>query len=213
MVNESKKPARAEREWLARHEALLDAATDLFLEHGFNGTTMQMVAEQAEFSVGYLYKHFGSKESVRDEVLSRHLRRYEALRRDIRSDMHRSPLERYRAEIEAVTRHMAGHPGLLSVLLQPHQDLPAWVHVEFRRHRREDTELVAEAQAAGELPAGDPALLAAALTGAIRSLFQTLTLSGREAEVARIPEFVEQYVLLPMIQSILPVIGKDPPLP
>lgn len=209
MNDGSYKLARAEREWQDRHESLLQVATDLFMEHGFNGTTMQMVADKAGFSVGYLYKHFGGKQTVLDEILSRHLRLYDGIRHDFRADTGRSPLDRYRAEIAAVSRHLAGYPGLLPVMLQPRPDQPGWQHAELDRHRREDIELVREAQAAGELPAGDPALLAAALSGAVWSLLETLILLKRLDEVGRIPEFVERYVLAPMTRSTLPESGKE----
>ena len=54
-MNEAKPPTpatRRERE-LARHrQEILDAAVHLFAENGFHPTTMQMIAERAEFSVG-----------------------------------------------------------------------------------------------------------------------------------------------------------------
>lgn len=209
MKNTSKKALRAQREWKDRHAAFLEAATHLLMQHGYSGSTMQMIADRAGFSVGYLYKHFGGKQDLLDEILNGHLRRYDAIRSEIRSETESSPLDRYRREIQAAAEHLGQYPGLLQVLLQPHSDLPPWLHAEFRRQTLEDIELIREAQAQGELPAGDPALLAATLSGAVRALFLALTDPGREAEVERLPEYVEQYVLQPMAHSTLPATGKE----
>ena len=43
---------------------IVAAATDLFLEHGYLGTTMAMIAEEAEVSVQTLYLAFGSKAAI-----------------------------------------------------------------------------------------------------------------------------------------------------
>lgn len=42
-----------------RRRAMLDAATQAFLEHGFEGTTLDMVIERAGGSRGTLYSSFG----------------------------------------------------------------------------------------------------------------------------------------------------------
>ncbi len=44
-----------------RRRAMLDAATQAFLEHGFEGTTLDMVIERAGGSRGTLYSSFGGK--------------------------------------------------------------------------------------------------------------------------------------------------------
>ncbi len=47
-----------------RRRAMLDAATQAFLEHGFEGTTLDMVIERAGGSRGTLYSSFGGKEGL-----------------------------------------------------------------------------------------------------------------------------------------------------
>ena len=44
--------------------AILDAALVLFLERGYEGTTMRAIAERAGVSVGNAYYYFGSKEHL-----------------------------------------------------------------------------------------------------------------------------------------------------
>jgi AcrR family transcriptional regulator len=58
-------PGRRERERLARRRAILDAALAVFGDKGFDGTTVDEVAERAEFGKGTLYNYFpGGKEEL-----------------------------------------------------------------------------------------------------------------------------------------------------
>ncbi len=64
---------RKEREALRHRSAILEAAESLFAEQGFHATTVQMIADAAEFSVGYLYKHFDGKEDLYRTLVTGHL--------------------------------------------------------------------------------------------------------------------------------------------
>ena len=49
-------------------ERILDAAESLFLDHGFEGTSMRMITAQAEVNLAAANYHFGSKEALIQEV-------------------------------------------------------------------------------------------------------------------------------------------------
>jgi len=55
---------------LLRWSELLQIAADLFAEHGYAATTVRDIAEVAGMRSGSLYRHFDSKESMIDEILS-----------------------------------------------------------------------------------------------------------------------------------------------
>ena len=56
---------RRERERLARRQAMLDAALAVFGEKGFEGATLDEIAERAEFGKGTLYNYFpGGKDEL-----------------------------------------------------------------------------------------------------------------------------------------------------
>ncbi len=57
------RPPRQKRS-RASYERVLDAASLLLEENGFEGFTVQEVAARAEISVGAIYERFGSKESL-----------------------------------------------------------------------------------------------------------------------------------------------------
>lgn len=47
-----------------KRQNIIDAASELFLTHGFEGTSMDQVAEQAGVSKQTVYSHFGNKEEL-----------------------------------------------------------------------------------------------------------------------------------------------------
>src|SRR5262245_32749667 len=52
------------REKQARREQILDSARQLFFEKGFEGTTIEEIAEKTELSKGAIYLYFPSKEEI-----------------------------------------------------------------------------------------------------------------------------------------------------
>src|SRR3990167_11050444 len=59
-------PSRSER----KRRAILDAATEIFLQHGYLGASMDELAAQAEVSKQTVYKQFASKEALFVAVVS-----------------------------------------------------------------------------------------------------------------------------------------------
>jgi len=55
---------RKEREFKRREEDIIQAAFDLFAEHGIDCVTIEMIAEKAEVGKGTIYKHFISKNDI-----------------------------------------------------------------------------------------------------------------------------------------------------
>jgi AcrR family transcriptional regulator len=53
-----------------RRHAIVEAATKVFAENGFHGTTTRELARAAGVSEALLYKHFPSKESLFDAILA-----------------------------------------------------------------------------------------------------------------------------------------------
>ncbi|TVR15048.1 MAG: TetR/AcrR family transcriptional regulator [Balneolaceae bacterium] len=58
------KLTRKEREKIARKEHILDIAEEIIAERGFDGATMDEIAEKAEVGKGTLYLHFKSKSAI-----------------------------------------------------------------------------------------------------------------------------------------------------
>jgi AcrR family transcriptional regulator len=55
---------RREREKLQRRQQIIDAAEQCYREYGFDGSTMDNIAEKAELSKGTLYLYFENKQEI-----------------------------------------------------------------------------------------------------------------------------------------------------
>jgi len=56
--------SRKEKEKLQRKTYIIDVAAELFAEQGYDNTTIDEIAEKAEFSKGSIYQYFSSKEEI-----------------------------------------------------------------------------------------------------------------------------------------------------
>jgi AcrR family transcriptional regulator len=55
------------------HQVIIESAYTLFLEHGYAATSMRQIAERSGFSLGGIYNHFTSKETIFSElIIERH---------------------------------------------------------------------------------------------------------------------------------------------
>jgi len=64
-----KRSPRREREHQQHIEHILDVAESIFAEQGFFQTTMRQIAVKAEFALGTIYSHFGSKKQLYGKVI------------------------------------------------------------------------------------------------------------------------------------------------
>ena len=62
------KQARSQK----RYDDILDIASNLFLEKGFNSTTTNEIARRAGISIGSLYQYFNNKEAIVDALKTRY---------------------------------------------------------------------------------------------------------------------------------------------
>lgn len=70
MTNE-KNLSRKERERLFRRGEILDAALSLFAKKGFRSTTLDEIAEAAEFGKGTIYNYFDNKEDIYNAIMEK----------------------------------------------------------------------------------------------------------------------------------------------
>ena len=55
------------------HQAVIEAAYDLFLEQGYAATSMRQIAERSGLALGGIYNHFAGKEAIFAElIIDRH---------------------------------------------------------------------------------------------------------------------------------------------
>ncbi|WP_412516123.1 TetR family transcriptional regulator [Actinomadura madurae] len=69
-VEHSMVERRPKRDREATRRRILDAARDLFGEHGYDGVTVRMIAARAEANMALVHRYFGSKAALFGEVLA-----------------------------------------------------------------------------------------------------------------------------------------------
>lgn len=82
---------RERKQRRARLQAI-EVASRLFLQHGYDETSLEDIANEAEMSVSSLLRYFGSKEQL---ALAHHLDHLEAFRRHL-ADQSKPTIERWR---------------------------------------------------------------------------------------------------------------------
>lgn len=172
-VGTGKSSTRKEREYTQHHRDILDAAEHLFAENGYYQTTMQMIADRAEFSVGYLYKHFSGKEEMYQAMIRYHLEHMDQLVAEIET-LNLRPLEELHRIYSETCNHFNHHRGFMRLFYETSgSDFPE--HKAGKRKHTEDVRSkLIKAQEAGELKPFDTSLLAAAMMGTTEELFGVL---------------------------------------
>jgi AcrR family transcriptional regulator len=100
---------------------LIDTARQLFVEHGYGGTSIRDIADGAGYSQGAFYSNFASKEDVLLELLKGHMEAEGAQLSQVMESDGRTP-EQIFAELEswAATLNVDASWSMLSIELQLH---------------------------------------------------------------------------------------------
>lgn len=148
---------------------IVDAATELFAERGFAGTSLQDIAEATGLTRPALYHYFSSKEDLLSRLVSditvgpagdlRRIRRNESL----------SLVERLRGMAASIALLQAQGPARFRLIVRSEAELPAALaktyHAGRRSVLREFTAVVDEGVRSGELRPVDPRTAALGIIG------------------------------------------------
>jgi AcrR family transcriptional regulator len=103
--------------WAFRQDEILEAAAQLFAEHGYSNTVTQKLADKLRVGKGTLYRYFPSKRDLFLAVVDRVIR---VLREQVDAVMAgiEDPLEGIAAAIRAYLAFFAEHPEYVELLIQ-----------------------------------------------------------------------------------------------
>lgn len=164
---------RVQQQDLSRAQ-MLDAAEAVFGEKGYYDATLKDIAERAEFSVGSVYSFFENKDDLFTSVF---LRRGDellpALRAAVEGDT--SPVEQLHALVDLEIGFFRRHRdfGRLylrtssATTLSPERQVDEAMRGRFQEAMDLQAGVIARGQAAGEIRAGDPHVLATMFSGMI----------------------------------------------
>jgi AcrR family transcriptional regulator len=120
---------RSERRARTRAQ-LLDAAARVYARRGFDSATLDEVAEEAGFTKGAVYDHFGSKEKLLSALLGEHLSAQLAEQIEL-FDPTIETAERPRAGADRWMRELEDDPNAFRLFVE------AWVHGQRDEELRE----------------------------------------------------------------------------
>jgi AcrR family transcriptional regulator len=155
--------ARTERGARTRTR-LLEAAEQVFTELSYHDASIVKIAEAAGVAPGTFYLYFVGKQDIFDELV-------EELNRRVRHAMAeaasggRTRAEAERLGFQAFFQFTAEHPGLYRVIRQAEFVSPRALRLHYERIVAGYAAGLKEAMARGEIPTGEPEVLAWALMG------------------------------------------------
>ncbi len=197
--------SRRERTRQQLEEEIISAATDLFARHGYEGSSMQMIAERAEISVGKLYLHFEGKQDIYRRAIEYH---YAAIRERSRKafDPSMPPLDGIRARARAVIDYVTENEGFVRFYIAEMQGAGSvCCHVdesEHAVHMAEFADLIREAIRRGDIPDEDPELLSALMHGAAHALMAAVVERG-DIPLSVVIDYVDRIIIRPMEERML----------
>src|SRR5688572_20771113 len=99
---------RRTRERVETRERILDAAREMFVQHGYEATTMRAIADRIEYTPTAIYHHFQSKEALLTELANSDFRSLASAFQQIGRIA--DPLERLRLTGQAYIGFALEHP-------------------------------------------------------------------------------------------------------
>lgn len=97
------KTTRKERDRQRRKDDFLNAAEKLYAVHGYFQTSMEDVAQEAEYATGTIYRYFSSKEDLYHSLLIRKGHVYFSMIKEIMKQTH-TPIEKLHAIVHNKVR-------------------------------------------------------------------------------------------------------------
>ncbi len=166
-----------------RREQLLDVATELIVERGFHGASVEAVAQRAGITRAVIYQHFGDRQALLETVVDREMTRAqsqvsETAMADLsEGDAHELMLE----SLEAFLRAVHDHPRTWRLVLMPPEGAPETLRVAIARGRRAVLAKLASAvRPALRSDDDDDAELTARVLSAISDEYARLVLTDAE---------------------------------
>lgn len=157
-----------------KRAAVIEAATEEFLTHGYAGTSMDGIAEAANVSKRTVYDHFPSKDDLFQAIVDEILQRVEQMpTHEYSSDR---PLDVQLLEIGntfASTITSRDVMKLSKVVISHFIQAPEWAHNTLKAHTRLRRDMVAFFKAGkkdGRLSIRDPETAASQFCGLIKEI-------------------------------------------
>jgi len=193
----------------ATRAAILEAAEELFLANGFNGTALSEIADRAGVTKSLLHHHFGSKDGLWHEVKIRRFSEYAGRQMDMLAEQ-QPTADLLKESMQTYFRFLQRNPQLVRIL--------AWVFLEQQQDEcvKMDEELtragidkIRAAQERGEIRSDlNPAFILFTFVGIAQHWFQdkghVLDAMGLSAHSERVDEAYLDDAVKIFFEGVLP---------
>ena len=147
---------------LSTATVLLNTATELFVTHGYAGTSIRAITDRAGANLGAVTYHYGTKDALYQAVAASLL---EPFREHVAAtaEVPGAPLDRLESLVRAVFEYLHAHPELPRFIVQQLaavRPVPVAVQTALEANHRVIAELIAAGQRDGSIRDGDARLLA-----------------------------------------------------
>jgi AcrR family transcriptional regulator len=153
----------------ATQAAILDHAAELFASKGFEGTSLQDVADAMSMSRPAVYHYFRSKDELLAALVSGTAETAATVARDIRTRTDIDAIAKVRQFVLQLAQDRASNPSRFLLLERTNSSLPGEIGAKHRAARRdvlqELTAIIIEGIDAGLIRNADERMLAFAILG------------------------------------------------
>jgi len=179
-----------------RKQQLVDAAAALFAERGYGATRISDICARAGVAKGLFYWYFPTKLDLFSELVRTMRHRLRKAQGDA-MDPSADPLTRIRQGTVASVRFMAEHAAYFSLVDVERSDpeIADALAAGSGIYLDDVTALIREAQAAGQIPDPDAALLGLGVLGAVSSFSNALRAGRVDLGPDELAEFVADWVV------------------
>lgn len=165
-----------------KRERILEAASQLFYERGFSGTTMDDVAGRLSVTKPFIYTYFENKHALLVAIYEMATQRLlDTLQQAMALDG--TPDEQLRGFVQRFARENMESVMLSTVFLQEEKHLDEKFLMSIRKHQhtfdRQLAELIRRGSAAGVFHVEDATVASLAITGMVRWLQRWYKPDGR----------------------------------
>ena len=112
-----------------RRREIVEAAGQVFLQKGYESTTMQDVMQRLGIAKGTIYHYFSSKEELLDAVLENTTRSFQLHMQEVFSSLQGNALERLQVFLFNIAHHTDDHDGFVENL---HKPANAGMHIRLQ---------------------------------------------------------------------------------
>lgn len=117
--------SRKDRDDQRRRDEILAAALAIFATHGFHGTTMAQISQEAQYPLGTIYKYFSSKKQIYNDLVMERVHQLGQILLSISNQKNLSAREKLKASLFAKTNFYRRNSDFIRIYISERSNIDA----------------------------------------------------------------------------------------